>query len=536
MQTGETLLLILAAVTLFGALAQRIGLAEPIVWVLAGLALSLVPGLPEVDLNPDWVFLLVLLPLLHAQAWGTSWKEFRSHLRTISLLAVGLVLFTTAVVAWAAKLVVPDWPWAAALAFGAIVSPPDALAVSAIAGRLRLPRRIVTILEGESLVNDATGLVAYRLALGAVASGSFALSDAAGDFLFVAVGGIAVGLIVGFGIAAIFRRVKDASIAIALSLVAPYLAYLLAERCHVSGVLAVVAEGIVLGTLASEVLSATARLEGFGFWQMVVFILNGVAFLVIGLQLPSVTSEVCKDESWATLVLDAGVVIAAAIAARNVWMILSGLCYRALHSMHLAMHRPLPWRHTAVIGWAGMRGDVSLAAASALPRASSDTPGFPCRELIVFMTFAVILGTLVVQGTSMPWFIRKLGVATDGVEEEEREREARVATATAAFGHVKALAKSGQFLATSTSVVAAEYADRVRHLHQGRATLLGEAGDDVMHVQGTAQLRREGLKIERDTRLHLLKKHLIERETLLKLERELDLEETRLLGSMRNGN
>lgn len=532
MQTGETLLLILAAVTLFGALARRLGFVEPIVWVVAGLGLSLVPGLPEVDLNPDWVFLLVLPPLLHAQAWVTSWKEFRAHLRTISLLAVGLVLFTTVIVAGVTKLVVPDLPWAAAFAFGALISPPDAVAASAIAGKLRLPRRVVTILEGESLVNDATGLVAYRFALAAVAGGgSFVLSDAAGRFFVVTVGGIFIGLVVGVAVAAIFRRVKDASIAIALTLVAPYLAYLLAERMHVSGVLAVVAEGIVLGTLASEVLSATARLEGFGFWQMVVFLLNGVAFLVIGLQLPAVATEVCKTESWATLVLDAGVVVAATIAARYLWVILGGFAYRALHSLRVVAHKPLPWRQTAVIGWAGMRGVVSLAAALALPHSIGEGGNFPSRDLLVFLTFAVILGTLVVQGMSMPWFIRRLGVASDGIEEEEREREARVAAATAALGHVKALARTGQYLATSTSVVAAEYADRVRHLHQGRATLVGEAGAEVMRLQGTVQLREEGLKIERDTLLHLHKKRLIERETLLKLERELDLEEARLQGS-----
>ena len=531
MQTGETLLLILAAVTLFGALARRLGFIEPIVWVLAGLGLSLVPGLPEVDLNPDWVFLLVLPPLLHAQAWIASWKEFRSHLRTISLLAVGLVLFTTLVVAGVVKLVIPDLPWAAAFAFGALIALPDAVAASAIAGKLRLPRRVVTILEGESLVNDATSLVAYRCALAAVASGSFALEEATGRFFVVTLGGIAIGLVVGVAVAAIFRRVKDASIAIALTLVAPYLAYLLAERNHVSGVLAVVAEGIVLGTLASEVLSATARLEGFGFRQMVVFLLNGGAFLVIGLQLPGVASAVCTSESWATLVLDALVVVAATIAARYLWVILGGFTYRGRHSLRLVAQKPLPWRQTAVIGWAGMRGAVSLAAALALPRAVGDAPGFPHRDLLIFLTFAVILGTVEVQGVSMPWFIRKLGVATDGLEEEERECEARVPAATAALGHVMALAKTGQFLATSSNVIAAEYADRARHLHQGRATLIGEAGSEVMHLQGTTQLRQEGLRIECDTMLHLHKRHLIDRETLLKLERELDPEEARLQGS-----
>ena len=534
MQTGEALLLLLAAITLFGALARRFGLIEPIVWVLAGLALSLAPGLPAIDLDPDWVFLLVLPPLLHAQAWITSWKEFRAHLRTISLLAIGLVLFTTAVVGWATKLVIPDLPWAAAFAFGAIVSPPDAVAASAIAGKLHLPRRIVTILEGESLVNDATGLVAYRFALAAVATGSFAFGEATGQFCLVALGGIAIGLLVGFAIAAIFRRVKDPSIAIALSLVAPYLAYLLAERLHVSGVLAVVTEGIVLGTLASEVLSATARLEGFGFWQMVVFLLNGAAFLVIGLQLPDVIRRGC-DVSPATLTLDALVAVGAAIAARYVWVIGGGVLYRVLYALRWTVHKPLRWRHVAVIGWAGMRGVVSLAAALALPRGDGDSPGFPNRDLIVFLTFAVILGTLVVQGLSMPWFIRKLGVATDGEEEVEREREARVAAATAALGHVRALAKTGQYLATASSIVSAEYADRIRNLHQGRATLIGEAGTEVMRVQGTNRLREEGLRMERDTLLQLQKKHLIERETLLKLERELDLEETRLHGSRPKG-
>jgi monovalent cation/hydrogen antiporter len=530
MRNGEALLLLLAAITLFGALARRFGFVEPIVWVLAGLALSLVPGLPAIDLDPDWVFLLVLPPLLHAQAWITSWKEFRAQAQTISLMAVGLVLFTTAVVAWVTKLVIPDLPWAAAFAFGAIVSPPDAVAASAIAGKLRLPRRIVTILEGESLVNDATGLVAYRIALAAVATGAFAIGTATVEFLLVAAGGVAIGLLVGYVIAALFRRVKDASVAIALSLVAPYLAYLLAERFHVSGVLAVVAEGIVLGTLASEVLSATARLEGFGFWQMVVFLLNGAAFVVIGYQLLEVTQR-CYDEPWQTLALDALVVVGAVIGSRYAWIIASGFLWRLLGALRIAKRKPLPWRHSAVLGWAGMRGVVSLAAALALPRAGQGESGFPNRDLIVFLTFAVILGTLVLQGLSMPWFIRKLGVSSDGVEEEEREREARVAAATAALAHVKTLANSGRYLATATSIVAAEYADRIRHLHQGRATLIGEAGSEVMHVQGTARLRQEGLDLERNTLLDLQKKHLIERETLLKLERELDLEEARLQGS-----
>ena len=529
MQTGETLLLILAAVTGFGALARRIGLPEPIVLVLAGLCLSLLPGIPDVDLNPDWIFLLVLPPLLHAQAWVTSWKEFRSHLKTISLLAVGLVLFTTVVVAWAAKLVIPELPWAAAFAFGAIVSPPDAVAASAIAGKLRLPRRIVTILEGESLVNDATGLVAYRFALAAVATGSFALDEAASQFFVVALGGVAIGLAVGVGAAWVFRRVRDPSIAIALSLVAPYAAYLLAERTHVSGVLAVVAEGLVLGTLASEVLSATARLEGFGFWQMVVFLLNGTAFLLIGLQLPAVAQRSC-EESWATLLLDAIVVVGAAIAARLAWVTVGGLVTRLLGRFGLNRHRPLPWRHLFVVGWAGMRGVVSLAAALALPLASGDGGGFPCRDLVVFLTFAVILGTLVLQGLSLPFVIRKLGVAGDGVEEDEREREARIAAATAALAHVRALGKSGQFLATATQLVAAEYTDRIRDLHRGRASLIGEAGSEVMHVQGTAALRKAGLHRERATLLELHKRHLVEKETLLKLERELDLDETRLEG------
>ncbi len=530
MQTGETLLLILAAVTGFGALARRIGLPEPIVLVLAGLGLSLVPGVPEVDLNPDWIFLLVLPPLLHAQAWVTSWKEFRSHLRTISLMAVGLVLFTALVVAWVTKLVVPELPWAAAFAFGAIVSPPDAVAASAIAGKLRLPRRLVTILEGESLVNDATGLVAYRFALAAIASGSFALEEAAANFFVVALGGIAIGLIVGVAVAWVFRRVKDASIAIALSLVAPYLAYLIAERSHVSGVLAVVAEGIVLGTLASEVLSASARLEGFSFWQMVVFLLNGTAFLLIGLQLPAVAQRSC-EESWATLLLDAIVVVGAAIGARLAWVTVSGFVARLMGRFGLNRHRPLPWRQVFVVGWAGMRGVVSLAAALALPRTMEGAGAFPCRDLVIFLTFSVILGTLVLQGLSLPFVIRRLGVAGDGVEEAEREREARVAAATSAIAHVKTLAKSGQYLATATQLVSAEYTDRIRRLHQGRASLIGEAGSEVMRVQGTAALRRAGLHRERETLLDLHRRHLVEKETLLKLERELDLEETRLQGA-----
>jgi Na+/H+ antiporter len=291
METAEMLIFLLMGLAGFGLAAKHLRVPEPIVLVLGGLLVSLIPGLPRVELQPDFVFLLVLPPLLTAQAWETSWKDFHDNLRSISLLAIGLVLFTTLAVGYTLHALIPGLPLAAGFVLGAIVSPPDAVAASAIAERLHLPKQMVTILEGESLVNDATGLVAYKFALAALATGAFSMVEATGEFVVVAGGGILVGLAVGWLFASLLRRIRDEFIAIVLSLIAPYASYVAAERLEVSGVLATVVCGLWLGARSSELLSASARLTGAAFWDTLVFLLNGAVFMLIGLQLPLVMRE-----------------------------------------------------------------------------------------------------------------------------------------------------------------------------------------------------------------------------------------------------
>src|SRR5688572_19399494 len=319
MQTAELLILLLISLAGFGLLAKRLQLPQPIVLVLGGLAVSLIPGLPSVELKPEYVFLLVLPPLLYAQAWFTSWKDFYDNIRAISMLAVGLVLFTTTAVAFVVHALVPAIPLAACFVLGAIVSPPDAVAASAIAQKLRLPKQMVTILEGESLVNDATGLIAFKFALAAVVTGSFSLTHAGGSFLLVVVGGVMVGLVVAWIFTPLLCWIRDDLIDIVLSLVAPYLAYLVAERLHVSGVLATVVAGLWIGARSSELLTASTRLTATAFWQTFIFLLNGVVFMLIGLQLPDIVAGL-HHHSWTELIGGAAALCGVVIVTRIVWV------------------------------------------------------------------------------------------------------------------------------------------------------------------------------------------------------------------------
>src|SRR5436309_10915227 len=288
MHQAEIIVLLLTAVGILAVVAHKITLPYPIVLVLGGLALSFVPRLPAVNLNPDVVFYFILPALIYPAALFTSWRDFQRNLRPIVLLAIGLVLATTLAVAWIAHSIVPALPWAAAFALGAIVSPPDAVAATAIIRRPGVPHRIQVVLEGESLVNDATALVALQFAIAALVTGTFSLGHAALRFVWVAVGGVAFGLLVGFAMRFVQRHLDDPPVQITISLLTPFLAYLPAERLHVSGVLATVAAGIFLGWHAPLIVSARYRLQAFAFWEMIVFLLNGFIFIVIGLQLPGI--------------------------------------------------------------------------------------------------------------------------------------------------------------------------------------------------------------------------------------------------------
>ena len=525
MQTVELLILLLIMLAGFGLLARKLQVPEPIMLVVGGLAVSLIPGLPRVELQPDYVFLIVLPPLLYAQAWFTSWKDFCDNLRAISLLAVGLVLFTTTAVAFVAHALVPELPLAAAFVLGAIVSPPDAVAASAIAQRLRLPKRMVTILEGESLVNDATGLVAYKFALAAVATGGFSLAKAGGGFIVVAAGGVAVGLLAGWIFGWLLRWIRDDLIDIVLSLIVPYVAYLGAERLHVSGVLATVAAGIWLGARGPELLSASTRLTATAFWNTLVFLLNGVVFMLIGLQLPEVIRGL-HDHPRGELLRHAALLGAVVVGTRLVWVFPGAYLPRWLNARIRAREPFPPARNVAVLGWCGMRGVVSLAAALAVPRLLPGGAEFPERDLVLFFTFAVILVTLVGQGLTLPWLIRRLGVSADDAE-EHAERGARLAATQAALTRIEEVAAREKLSAEAVDAVASAYHERLHHHGDALADALGWSPARQRSVE-SRRLRREALAAERRHLIARHRQHRLSKELLHKLERELDLEEARL--------
>jgi len=524
---AELLISLLISIAGFGLLARKLKVPEPIMLVVGGLTVSLIPGLPRVELNPEYVFLLVLPPLLYAQAWFTSWKDFCDNLRAISLLAVGLVLFTTTAVAFVAHALVPELPLAAAFVLGAIVSPPDAVAASAIAQRLRLPKRMVTILEGESLVNDATGLVAYKFALAAVFTGSFSLAKASGGFLLVAAGGVLIGLFVGWIFTWLLRWIRDDLIDIVLSLIVPYVAYLGAERLHVSGVLATVVAGIWLGARSPELLSASTRLTATAFWNTFVFLLNGVVFMLIGLQLPEVIRGL-HDHPWGELLLHAAIIGGVVIVTRILWVFPGAYLPRWMSARIREREPRPPLRNVAVIGWCGMRGVVSLAAALAVPRLLPNGNEFPERDLVLLFTFAVILVTLVGQGLSLPWLIRRLRISTDH-SEDDAEREARRAAAKAALTRIEEFAGQEKLTEEAISAVTAAYHERLHHLGDELADALGWSALRQRSIE-SRRLRREALAAERQHLIALHRQHRLSKELLHKLERELDLEEARLWG------
>jgi Na+/H+ antiporter len=518
------LLLLMVAVAGLSILARPLGVPYPILLVLGGLVLGFVPGLPAVELSPELVLVLFLPPLLYVAAFFSSLRDLRADLRAISLSAVGLVLVTMGAVAVTAHALVDGLSWGAAFTLGAIVSPTDALAATAVARRLGVPRRLVTVLEGESLINDATALVAYRIALATAVGGSFVLWEAGLRFVAGVVGGVAVGLIVGWLVAVIRRRLEDPPAEIVVSVVTGYAAYLPAERLGVSGVLAAVTAGLFIGWRAPELASPTTRLLAFSFWEIVVYLLNAVLFILVGLQLRPILDQV-SGRSAATLLGLAALVSAVVIAARIAWVFTVPYLVRALDRRPSQVARRVGARQRLVSGWSGMRGAVSLAAALALPLETRTGQPFPERDLIIFVTFGVIFTTLVVQGLTLPALIRRLGVHDDGGEERE-EAQARLGAADAALARLEELA--GEEWTRDDTV------ERLRGLYQFRRrrikTRAGIVEDDDSQDRSLAYQRlvRELLEAQRRAIIRLRNQGVISDGVMHRLERELDLEDSRL--------
>ena len=413
MEKLEILIMLLAVLVGLHSVAEKIKFPYPIVLVIAGLLFGIAPSLPDINMNPNVVFFIFLPPLLYEAANNTSWHEFRKWRRAILFLAIGLVLFTTVSVAAAAHYVIPGFTWQLGFLLGAIVSPPDAVAATSATKGLRLPKHVVAILEGESLVNDASALIAYRYALIAIISGSvFDFSNASLEFLVLSGSGIAIGLVVGFIIATIHRNFNNPTIETTLSILAPFVAYLAAEECDVSGVLAVVSCGLYIAWHSSELFSFETRIKIQGFWDILIFVLNGLVFILIGLQLPNILANSGNHTIWQ--LLGYGLFISLiAIVVRIGWIfgIASVAFWFEKRTNPEAMSNMRQrWCEVFIISWAGMRGVVSLATALAIPLTLDNGTAFPQRDVILFITFVVILVTLVFQGITLPFFVRKLKV------------------------------------------------------------------------------------------------------------------------------
>jgi CPA1 family monovalent cation:H+ antiporter len=511
------LLALIVAVAGLSVLARLVRVPYPILLVLGGLVIGFVPGMPTVEMPPELVLVAFLPPLLYWAGFFSSPRDLRADARAISLAAVGLVLVTMVAVAAVAHAVVEDMSWPAAFALGAIVSPTDPLAATAIGRRLGVPRRIITLLEGESLVNDATALVAYRIAVAAV-GGGFVVWQAGLGFVVTAAGGVAVGLVAGWLVAELRRRLDEPVVEIVVSVFTGYAAYLPAELLGVSGVLAAVTAGIYVGWRAPELASPSTRLLGFSFWEVLVYLANAVLFILVGLQLQPILAEL--DGTAVAVLVGQGVLVSAVVVGvRLGWVFSVPYLIRAIDRRPSQVMRRAGARERLVVGWSGMRGAVSLAAALALPL------DFPLRNLILFLTFAVILATLVVQGLTLPTLIRRLRVQGDDAEERE-ELRARLAAANAALERLDELA--GEDWTRDDTV------ERLHGLYDFRRRRLkvraGKIEDDGAEDRSLAYQRlvRELLQAQRGAIVRLRNQGVISNDVMHRIERELDLEDTRL--------
>ena len=527
MREVEIILILLAVITALAQVTDKVKIPYPVLLVVAGMAIGLVPGLPRIELNPEVVFVIFLPPLLYSACWTTSWPDFKAAKRPITLLAIGCVLFTTIAVAAVAHFYIPGFPWPVAFVLGAIISPPDAVAATSATKGLFVPRRVITVLEGESLVNDATGLIAYRYALAAVATGQFVLWQAGLQFLVVAGGGILLGVTVGQVLVWVHKITHgNATVDTSLTFLAPYVSYLAAEELHLSGVLAVVSTGLFIVVRSSEIFTHETRLQSVATWNTVVFLLNGIVFILIGLQLPAIIEGI-RQYSWPLLLGYGGLVSGAAIGGRILWVYPAAYLPRWLSRSIRERETTTNLRTVTIIAWTGMRGVVSLAAALALPLTLPNGAPFPQRDLILFLTFCVILSTLVLQGLTLPLIIRLLGLKADGNVHQE-EAQVRLRIARSVIEHIEENLSLGVMTDEVLAQVKAKYEIRI-------ARLLRKAGYNVRtqlddeQVQQFHQVQHDLIRLERKSVIQLRREGKISDEVLRRLEFELDLEESRVL-------
>ena len=509
------------------SVANWLKVPYPIPLVIGGLAIGLIPGMPDIRLDPDLVLLVFLPPLLYSSAFFYDLRALRDDTRVIALNSIGLTLATAAVVGVAAHEVI-DLPWAVSFALGAIVSPTDPAAATAIMRRVGAPRRLVNILEGESLINDAAALVTFKVAVAAAIGEGVSASHTGLEFLGDAAGGVAIGLVVGWVIAEIRKRVNDVNTELTISLFSAYGAFVPADQLGVSGVLAVVTCGLLLGFRAPEIASPESRMQGYAMWSILTFLLNATLFILIGLQLPAIVNGL-SGESAGQVVGYAALICAVVIAMRFIWTNVMTVVIRTLDRRPSQVARRGSWQLRIAGSWSGMRGAVSLAAALALPLQTNAGDPFPGRDLIQFITFSLILVTVVGQGLTLPWLIRRLGLIEDGVEEENEELKARLVIARAALDRADELEEEDWTQDDTIERVRALYNFRRRRFKARAGKLDGPDADGIEDRSLAYQrLMHEIYAAQRTQLVRLRNERRISSEVMRRVERELDLEESRL--------
>jgi Na+/H+ antiporter len=524
--TIQILVLLLAVVAAVAVLAARLKIPPAILLVLTGVVLALVPGLPTLELAPELVLLLVLPPVIYSSAVAMSWREFRFNLRPISLLAVGCVVFTTIAVAAATHWVL-GLAWPVGFVLGAIISPPDAMAPLSIARRMQLPRRILVILEGEGLANDATALILYRFAVAAVSAGVFSFGQAAGMFAAIVAGEIIWGIAVGWLILRLRRWVHDPRIEITLSILTPFLAYWPPVHLGGSGVLATVTAGLYISWNGLRLISAPTRLQGIFFWDFFIYLIEGMVFLITGLQARTLIARI-GDHSMSELAISAAVVSTAVIVTRFVWMYPATYLPRWLFPPLKRMDPSPPWQWPFVLAFTGVRGIVSLAAALAIPFATANGQPFPDRDLILFLTFSVILVTLVGQGLLLPAVIRALGLAhagrlerhSDNVEEHKARRQG----IEAAIERLDQITSERNLSENIVQPLRARHRDRLKHIEHRSDGNDGHRKLTERHDEIELLL----IATERERINELFRSGMLKDEARRRIERELDLREVDL--------
>ncbi len=528
MENISLVIVLLFGITFLSVLSKKYKFQFPIVLVICGLVISLVPGLPAISLRPDIVFLIFLPPLLYNGAWNTSWHHFKANKRPIALAAFGLVLFTTAIVGVVAHAYIPGITWPLGFLLGAIVSPPDAVAAISVTKGLGLQPKVLAILEGESLVNDASSLIAYKYAIIAVMAGNFVLWQVGVNFLMIAGGGVAIGLATGYAMYLIHKKfICDPIIEVTLTFLTTFASYLLAEHFDFSGILSVVTTGLFLSYYSATIFSNESRIMIYAVWDVVVFILNGLVFILIGLQLKSVMKGI-ENYSSGELVFYGLLISFVVIIVRFLFVIPAAVLPRVL-SKRIRERETFSFRNVIIVGWAGMRGVVSIAAALAIPLVLPDGKAFPLRNLIIYLTFCVILSTLLLLGLTLPWLIRKLKIEPHSIAAEEYEVRMMVVN------------EAIQYIEGNLSLVKDDLLRDIKNKYEIKYNRLQktdlpagyfgkETGEAIPEniFNEFSKLQIEVIAEERKTLEHLHKDGKASEVILHKIERELDLEETRL--------